>query len=266
MTAQLFDLTGKVAVVTGATRGLGHSIVLGLARAGADVVVTSRSQGDCDDVAAEITESTGRKAVAIAGDVGTWSGADHLAAQVFEQFSVVDVLVNNAGLWLPAYPPKNFTEESFDQIVGVNLKGPWRLCALFGDRMLQAGGGSIVNVTSSGAQRPDAHYAPYAAAKAGLEAITRGLAPAFGPSVRINCVMPGNFVTEMLASTGSLEDYERFARRSFALRRSGRSDEMVGPVLFLASDASSYVTGAVVAVNGGLPSGFGLPESARPQI
>ena len=189
-----FDLSERVAVITGGTRGLGLAIARGFAQAGAEVVVVSRKADACDEVAAAL-RATGGRASAHACHVGHWEELDGLVEDVYRDFGRVDVLVNNAGV-SPVYERlTDVTEELFDKVVAVNLKGPFRLAALIGERMVEAGGGSIINVSSTGAVRPTRDIVPYAAAKAGVNAMTVGLAHAFGPSVRVNAIMPGPFLT-----------------------------------------------------------------------
>jgi NAD(P)-dependent dehydrogenase (short-subunit alcohol dehydrogenase family) len=249
--ASPFDLTGRVALVTGGSRGLGREMVAGFAAAGADVVIASRDGAACADYAREITERTGRAPLPYAAHVGHWSELDGLVDAAYDRFGHVDVLVNNAGM-SPVYGTvTDISEELFDKVIGVNLKGPFRLAALVGTRMAAGAGGSIINVTSMAAVRPRADVLPYAAAKAGLNAITVGLAHALGPTVRCNAIMAGTFLTDVSRSW----DAAAFAARAerFALRRGGQPGEIVGTALYLASDASSYTTGAVIAVDGGQP-------------
>ena len=244
-----FDLTGKVAVVTGGSRGLGRSMVAGLAEAGADVLVSSRKLDACEAVAAEVAEQTGRRLVAHACHVAKWDECDALADAAYEAFGRVDVLVNNAGM-SPLYDSvTDITEDLWDKTLGVNLKGPFRLSALIGSRMAEAGGGSIINVSSTGAVRPYGGIIPYSAAKAGLHAMTMAFADALGPSVRVNCIMPGAFLTDVTEWWG--DDMKAAAAASLPLKRIGDPDEIVGATLWLASAASSYVTGAVIPVTGG---------------
>lgn len=244
-----FSLEGKVALVTGGSRGLGRSIVTAFAEAGADVVVTSRKLDACRAVAAEIEERTGRRALAHACHVAHWDELDGLVAAAYDRFGRVDVLVNNAGM-SPVYGSlAGITEELWDKVVGVNLKGPFRLTALVGERMVAAGGGSVVMVSSTGSIRPKPDILPYAAAKAGLNALAEGFAQALGPTVRVNTIMAGPFFTD--ASAGWAPDPS--TPIGSALGRIGQPDEVVGAALYLASDASSYTTSATVRVDGGLP-------------
>ncbi len=246
--AELFDLTGRVALVTGGTRGLGRSILRTLAKAGADVVVSSRKQEACEEAAAEV-RNFGRRAFAHCCHIGHWDEIDGLVDAAYDNFGKVDILVNNAGL-APTYPnPQSVTEDLWDKTIAVNLKGPYRLTALVGERMIAGDGGSIVNISSIGGVRPTNDILPYAAAKAGLNALTIGFADALGPKVRVNAVMPGPFLTDISRNW----DHDAFAERArtFALRRAGDPDELASAVLYFASDASSFTTGAVLAVDGG---------------
>ena len=246
----LFDLSGKVALVTGGSRGLGREISLGFARAGADVVVASRDLDRCQEVARQIARQTGRRALAHRVHVGHWDELDALVDTAWTHMGGVDILVNNAGM-SPLYDSvTDVDEELFDKVVGVNLKGPFRLTALVGSRMLaDSRPGSIISISSVAAVRPRPDILPYAAAKAGLNALTAGFARTFGPSVRCNAIMPGTFFTDVSRSW----DPDVFAERAqtFALKRGGEPHEIVGTTLYLASSASSYTTGAVITVDGG---------------
>jgi NAD(P)-dependent dehydrogenase (short-subunit alcohol dehydrogenase family) len=244
-----FDLSGKVAVVTGGSRGLGREMVRAFARHGADVVIASRKREACEALAGEIEAETGRAALGVQCHVGHWSDCDALVARCYERFGRVDVLVNNAGM-SPLYPSlPEVSEELFDKVVAVNLRGPFRLSALVGTRMAEGGGGSIVNVSSIAAVQPTPMEAPYAAAKAGLNALTIALARAFAPRVRVNCLMPGPFMTDIAKAW--TPEMVRALERVVPLGRGGEAHEIVGAALYLASDASSFTTGAVLKVDGG---------------
>ncbi len=243
-----FDLSGRVAVVTGGTRGLGLAMARGFAQVGAAVVVVSRKRDACDEVVAAL-RAEGAKAAACACHVGHWDEIDDLVEWVYRDFGRVDILVNNAGM-SPLYDKlSDVSEQLFDRVIAVNLKGPFRLAALVGERMVAGDGGSIINVSSTGAVRPTRDIVPYAAAKAGVNAMTIGLAHAFGPSVRVNAIMPGPFLTTIAQAW----DMDLFAERArtFPARRAGEADEIVGAALYLASDASSYTTGTILTVDGG---------------
>mgnify|MGYP000480485532 CR=1 FL=1 len=223
-------------------------MVLAFAEAGADVVIASRKQDACDEVAREV-EAMGRAALPMACHVGQWDALEPLVDAAYARFGHVDVLVNNAGM-SPLYPsPADVTEALFDKVFDVNLKGPFRLTALVGTRMAEGDGGSIINVSSTGSIRPTGDIIPYAAAKAGVNAMTTGFAKAFGPTVRVNCIMPGPFMTD-ITKAWDIPAFERSAR-AFAIPRGGRPDEIVGAALYFASDASSYTTGSILVVDGG---------------
>lgn len=250
--ADRFDLTGKVALVTGGSRGLGREMCLAFAEAGASVAVVSRKLDACVALAGEITASTGVKAAGFACNVGRWEDCDRLVDEVYTAFGSVDVLVNNAGS-SPLYPSlAEVGEELFDKVIALNLKGPFRLAALIGTRMAAAGGGSIINISSVGAVKPEPNALPYSAAKAGLNAMTVGMAQAFGPDVRVNCIMPGLFLTDI--SKAWDPDVTARQTKQIPLGRAGEPPEIVGAALYLASSASSYTTGVILAVDGGLAS------------
>jgi NAD(P)-dependent dehydrogenase (short-subunit alcohol dehydrogenase family) len=249
-TDQLFDLTGKSVLVTGGSRGLGREMVLAFAERGADVVVASRKLDACQALAEEVTARFGRRAEAIAANVGLWEDCDRLVEEAYRRCGRLDVLVNNAGL-SPLYPSLEALEEGlFDKVVGINLKGPFRLTALVGTRMADAGGGSILNISSLAAIRPHPEYLPYAAAKAGLNALTEGFARAFGPAVRVNCIMAGPFLTD-ISRAWDMTAFEERARSTIAMQRAGEPHEIVGAALYFASDASSFCTGAILRLDGG---------------
>ena len=248
MPQDLFELTGRVAIVTGGSRGLGREMVLAFAEHGADVVIASRKLDNCEAVAEEV-RALGRRALPIAYHAGSWADADRLADAAYAQFGRVDVLVNNAGM-SPLYASlEEVSEELFDKVIGVNLKGPFRLSSLVGTLMAAGAGGSIINVSSIASQRPSPTEAPYGAAKAGINSLTGSLAAAFGPKVRVNCIVPGPFLTD-ISKAWDLEAFNARAKNAFALGRGGEPHEIVGAALYLASDASSYTTGALINIDG----------------
>jgi NAD(P)-dependent dehydrogenase (short-subunit alcohol dehydrogenase family) len=247
--AAMFDLTGRVAIVTGGSRGIGRAVAEGLARAGADVVIASRKLDACELAATEIAEATGRRALPVACHVGRWDDCDRLADTVYGELGRCDVLVNNAGM-SPLYDGlPSVTEELYDKVHAVNARGPFRLSALVGSRMAEGDGGSIINVSTGGSLRPDATDLPYAMAKAALNALTLGLAGAWAPKVRANVVLPGAFDTDITKAWG--EEMKERAGRFNPMGRIGQPGDMVGICLFLASDASSYINGAQILVDGG---------------
>jgi len=246
-----FGLEDKVVLITGGSRGLGRAMAEGFAARRARVVIASRDLDSCRQSADEIGESTGRRVLALRYHAGEWESGEELLKQVTTSLGAVEVLINNAGM-SPLYGrPDEVSQELFDKVIGVNLRGPYRLTALAGEQMMNAGRGSIINVTSMGAVRPRPHILPYAAAKAGLNALTVGFAHTFGPAVRVNAIMAGTFLTDVSKAW----DPEVFAQRaaSFALGRGGEPGEVVGAALYLASDLASYTTGSILQVDGGQP-------------
>lgn len=242
---------GKVVVVTGGSRGMGRAMVRAFAAEGGSVVVASRKLDACRQLAAEVESRYGVGALPVACNVSSWDDCDALVAAVAESFGRVDVLVNNAGL-SPLYPALDEVSEGlFDKVLGVNLKGPFRLSAALGTRMVAAGGGAIVNISSIAAIRPGPAELPYAMAKAGLNTLTEGLAQSYGPTVRVNAVQAGPFRTDI--STAWTPEVVGAFERSTALGRIGEPEEVVPAVLYLASDDASFTTGAVLRVDGGMP-------------
>jgi NAD(P)-dependent dehydrogenase (short-subunit alcohol dehydrogenase family) len=250
--AELFDLTDRVVLVTGGSRGLGREIAFAAARCGADVVVASRNYESCAATASEIEAETGRAAMPYAVHVGRWDQLDDLVDAVYQRFGRVDVLVNNAGM-SPVYDKQtDVTEKMFDSVVNLNLKGPFRLSALIGERMVAAGRGAIINVSTHGSLRPHPSFIPYAASKAGLNIMTEAMAQAFGPTVRVNTLMPGPFLTD-ISKAWNFDELNHNPFGHFALQRAGEPAEIVGAALFLMSDASSYTTGSILRADGGIP-------------
>jgi NAD(P)-dependent dehydrogenase (short-subunit alcohol dehydrogenase family) len=247
----MHDLSGKIAVVTGGSRGLGREMVLAFAEHGADVVIASRKLDACEELAAEVGERFGRRALPVSCNVSDWQQCDALTEAVYAHFGRVDILVNNAGL-SPLYPSADaVTEALWDKVIGVNLKGPFRLTATIGTRMASGDGGSVINISSIAAIRPDGGVLPYAAAKAGLNALTEGYAKALAPRVRVNSVMCGMFRTDISKAWGDPAAIDAMARERITLQRVGEPEEIVGAALYLASSASSYCTGAVLRLDGG---------------
>jgi NAD(P)-dependent dehydrogenase (short-subunit alcohol dehydrogenase family) len=242
-----FDMSGKVVLITGGTRGIGHALAKGFAQQGADLVIASRKLAACETTAAEL-RAMGRRALPWEAHVGHWNDLDALVEAAYREFGKVDVLINNAGMSPVVDSSLNTTEELMDKVLGVNLKGPFRLSALLGDRMKRAGSGSIINITSTAAIRPLPEFGPYAAAKAGLNVLTRAHAHEFGPEVRVNAIMCGPFWTD--ASKSWREEADRTS--DSATRRIGRPDEALTTALYFASAASSFTTGAVIELSGGI--------------
>ncbi|MEU5846167.1 SDR family NAD(P)-dependent oxidoreductase [Saccharopolyspora shandongensis] len=251
MTDTTFDLTGKIALVTGGSRGMGRAMAHAFAAKGADVIIASRKLEACESTAREIEEEHGVRALPVACNVSHWDQCDALVERAYAEFSRVDVLVNNAGL-SPLYPSLDQVSEAlWDKVLAVNLKGPFRLTALIGTRMAEGDGGAIINISSIAAIRPAPIELPYAAAKAGLNTLTEGFARAFGPKVRVNAIQAGPFLTD-ISHAWDLDAFAERARTSIALGRGGEPGEVVGAALYFASAASSFCTGAILRLDGGV--------------
>jgi NAD(P)-dependent dehydrogenase (short-subunit alcohol dehydrogenase family) len=245
VTDPLFDFTGKVALVTGGSRGLGYQMVRAFATRGADVIVASRKLANCEKVAEEV-RAMGRRALAVSAHVGRWAECDRLIEEAYAAFGRVDILVNNAGM-SPRMPSHEVTEQLFDSVVNLNFKGPFRLASQVAKRMKDAGGGCIINVSSSGSMMPLPETVPYGASKAALNAMSRSLAWEYAPEVRVNTLSPGAFRTDIV------EAWPDRGRGPIAIPRghAAEPEEIVTAALFLASPASVNVTGSLVRCDGG---------------
>jgi NAD(P)-dependent dehydrogenase (short-subunit alcohol dehydrogenase family) len=246
----VYDFSGKVVVITGGSRGIGHGMALAFAAAGARVAVASRKIESCEATVEEM-RALGSDGSAHAIHVGKWDDCNRLAAEVYERWGRADVLINNAGLSPLAPSSIATTEDLFDKIVAVNLKGPFRLTALFASKMVQGDGGSIVNISSTSSIRPNPETAPYACAKAGLNILTVAAAKEFGPKVRVNCIICGPFHTDISKGWSRTADFTQRAKDTFPLQRAGEPEEVAGAAMYFASSASSFTTGAILVVDGG---------------
>ena len=240
--ADLFDLTDRVALITGGSRGIGASVARGFAAAGADVVIASRKLDACEALAEEV-RALGRRAWAIAANVSVWDDCDALIDQVYAQVGRVDVLVNNAGS-SPLYPDlTSVTEAYYDKVHGLNARGAFRLATVIGSRMYEGQGGSIINVSTIGSLHAGSNELVYAMAKAGMNQLTQGLVDAYAPKVRANTVLPGGFATDVAKQSRWLTEGDE------QLAAIGQPDEMVGICIYLASDAASYTNGATIEIS-----------------
>jgi NAD(P)-dependent dehydrogenase (short-subunit alcohol dehydrogenase family) len=249
-----FRLDGKVALVTGGARGLGRTMAIALAEAGADIALSGRSAGPCEETAAEIAQATGRRAQGFAADVTKLADVERLVADVEAQFGHLDILVNNAGINIRG-PINQLSEADWDAVIDTNLKGPFLCARAVGPAMVKRGFGRVISLASVLGKIALPGRAPYASSKAGVINLTRVLALEWaGTGVTANAICPGAFATEM--NRQLLDDpvkYKEFVSR-IPMGRWGDLDEMAGIVVFLASPASSYVTGAAISVDGGWSS------------
>lgn len=241
----LFDFTGKVALVTGGSRGLGYQMVKAFAERGCDVIIASRKLENCEAVAEEC-RVLGVRAMALSAHVGRWDACTELVDQAWDAFGRVDILVNNAGM-SPAQPSHEVTEKLFDSVVNLNFKGPFRIASLMAHRMSEGEGGCIINVSSSGSMMPLPKTIPYGSSKAALNAMSKSLAWEYAPKVRVNTLSPGAFRTDIV------EAWPDKGKGPIPIPRghAAEPEDIVTAALFLASPASVNVTGSLVRCDGG---------------
>jgi NAD(P)-dependent dehydrogenase (short-subunit alcohol dehydrogenase family) len=247
---QTLGLQGKVAVVTGGTSGIGRALSLGLAEAGADVVAAARRQQQVDETAAEI-EARGRKTLRLAADVCDRESLEQLLAATLGKFGKVDILINCAGK-IKRTPTLTVPEEEWADILNTNLTGTLRACQVFGKPMLDRGYGRIVNIASLNSFVALSEVAAYAASKAGVVSLTRSLAVEWSRrGVTVNAIAPGVFRTDLNASLLDSTPRGQELLMRTPMGRFGKTEELVGAAVFLASDGASFVTGQTLVVDGG---------------
>jgi NAD(P)-dependent dehydrogenase (short-subunit alcohol dehydrogenase family) len=250
MSSKLLSLENKVAVVTGGTSGIGRALSLGLADAGADVIATARRRQQVEDTAAEI-EKLGRQTLRLTSDVCDRSSLERLLAGTLDRFEKIDILINCAGR-IKRTPTLTMPEEDWTAILETNLTGTLRACQVFGKHMLERGYGRIVNIASLNSFVALNEVAAYAASKAGVASLTRSLAVEWSKrGITVNAIAPGVFRTELNAELLDSTPRGQELLMRTPMGRFGRTEELVGAAIYLASDASSFVTGQTLVVDGG---------------
>ena len=249
-----FDLTGKVAIVTGASRGLGQTFARALARAGADLVITSRSIGTLEPFRAEV-EAMGRRAVALELDVRSEDSIRRMAGQAATAYPRLDILVNNAGCNVRK-PALDVTWDDWNLILDTNLRGAFFVAQSVAKLMIPHGRGRIINIGSLTSVMGSAGLGPYGASRGGVRQLTMSLADDWGPrGITVNCLAPGWFKTDQNKVMYDDPEWVAYLVDRIPVRRPGRPSDLEGPIVFLASDASEYVTGQTLLVDGGISTG-----------
>lgn len=259
MNDALFDVSGQVVLVSGGTRGIGRSIAAGFCKRGATVVVTGREAKNAETSAAEIAAEAGGKCVGLACDVAKTAEIDPLVAQIVKEHGRIDTLVNVAGV-NRRKRSEDVTEDDYDFILDTNLKGAFFLSQAVGKKMMEQGKGNLINICSLNNYGPLPWVLPYAASKAALGHMTRVLAMEWGPrGVRVNAIAPGFILTDLSKKLWSDPMMQQWNSDNTPLRRLGKPDDMIGAAIFLASEASAFMTGQIVFVDGGFSSGISWP-------
>jgi NAD(P)-dependent dehydrogenase (short-subunit alcohol dehydrogenase family) len=252
--SELFDLTGRVVIVTGSTKGIGRAMAHGLASAGASVVVSSRKQALCDEVADDIAATTGAEVFARACHVGEWDAVPGFVDAVRDRFGRIDALVNNAGINPARIAPQSMTLDYWRKVFTVNLEGPLRMSQCVFPIMRDQGGGSIVNIGTMAAYSGGGAICAYGASKAALVNLTKSMAMEWAQwKIRVNVLSPGPFMSEMMeGGERTAPGFHELVASGTFMKRIADPDEIVGPVCYLVSDASSFVTGDDISVSGGM--------------
>jgi len=251
----MFSLADKVAIVTGAGRGIGRGIALGLAQAGADIVIADLLATEAEKTAAEI-RTLGRKSLAVPADVRSGEQVASMVKRTLDEFHRIDILVNNVGVFGRQTPSLKVTGEDWDSLLQANLKGAFLCCKAVAEAMIRQEKGSIINISSLGGILPPLGFTAYDAAKAGVINMTQSLAVEWGPQyIRVNCIAPGWIETPFNSPLGFLQaPFVVSALKRVPLQRPGKPEDIAGAAIYLASDAADYVTGMTIIVDGGLHS------------
>ncbi len=257
MNDPLFSVADQVVVVSGGSRGIGRAIAAGFAQRDATVVITGRDRSTLEKTAAEI--ATGRSVVPIVCDVAKATDISSGVARIIQDHGRIDTLVNCAGV-NRRMPAEEFTEEDYDFVMDINLKGAFLMSTAVGKHMLERGKGNQINITSLNNDRPFTQVLPYAASKAGMGHLTRALAVEWGDrGVRVNGLAPGFILTDLTRKLWSDEKLQEWGRENTPQRRLGKPEDMVGTAIFLASDAAAFLTGQIIYVDGGFCAGRSWP-------
>lgn len=246
--ANLFQ--GKVAVITGASRGVGRAVALRLAEAGANVVVNFLKEEQKANNTVALCKEKGADAIAVQGDVSIWSDAQTLAQKALEKFGRIDLLVLNAGVW-EGSPIEEMSEETWNKVLNTNLKAAWAMTKACVPAMKKQASGAIVLVSSTAGQRGEANFSNYAASKGGQISFTKALATELAPRIRVNCVAPGWIETAMVRPVFEDAEYKNSVINSIPLKRMAMTDDIALSICFLLSDWSRHITGEILNINGG---------------